>query len=244
MTYPLTRRLYAQDATLIETPATVLGITPDGCLILDQTVFQPAIEDQPGDVGWLRSEHGAALRIVHTRHLATQPGVIVHVPETPGQFAAGCAVIAQIDWVKRLRHMRMHTALHLLCAAVNAPVTGSEISANHGEVDFNLPAGALDEASVMAHLHELIAQDMPVSEHWLSGDELAQQPDVLRYLPATLRNDAGPIRVISAGPHAIPCNGLHVQRTGQIGPVVSQGIRYEGAHHLRVSLAFDDEIDD
>ncbi len=133
----MTSELFREDAYLKTCEARVVAVDETG-IRLDRTIFYPMGGGQPGDIGVLRRADGTAVTIADTRKGAA-PGEIVHVP-APGQppLAAGDAVVAELDWDRRYRHMRMHTCLHLLCAAVPAGVTGGQIGDQRSRLDFDV----------------------------------------------------------------------------------------------------------
>lgn len=187
MTQNRTLRLFEEEPTLMEAHAHVLGCRADGGIVLDRTIFCPRHADLPGDVGWLHNADGGAVRIVDTRLDRDEPGLIVHMPEQAVLgLAPGASVTLQVDWIRRLRHMRMHTALHLLCAVVPTEVQGSAIASGMGYVDFAQPQGPIDKASLTEKMNELIAKDLAVRPRWLEHKQ------------AMKKNP--PSRVISAAP--------------------------------------------
>jgi misacylated tRNA(Ala) deacylase len=124
----MTEELFREDARLQQCDATVTAMDESG-VGLDRTVFYPLGGGQAGDSGELRLPDGRVLRLADTRK-GPVPGRIVHVP-APGQadllaaLVPGTAVSARIDWPRRWRHMRFHTATHLLCALVFAATATS-----------------------------------------------------------------------------------------------------------------------
>src|SRR3546814_6109862 len=116
--------------------------------------------------------------------------------------------------------MRMHTCLHLLCAVVTGDVTGGQIGADKGRLDFNLPDTQLDKEAIAAELNRLIAEDHPVAPRWISDAELAAQPELVRTMSVKPPSGGGRVRLLDiAGVDLQPCGGTHVQRTGEIGRV-------------------------
>ncbi|HRF74904.1 MAG TPA: alanyl-tRNA editing protein, partial [Accumulibacter sp.] len=154
----MTEELFREDATLATCAARVLAIDEHG-VRLDRTVFYPLGGGQAADRGVLILADGSELVIVDTRKGAL-PGEIVHVP-APGQQAllarlgAGQPVDARIDLPRRQRHMRFHTATHLLCALVPHPVDGCSITADYARLDFHM-VEPLDKQLLSAGLARLV----------------------------------------------------------------------------------------
>jgi misacylated tRNA(Ala) deacylase len=149
-------------------------------------------------------------------------------------------VTAEIDWERRHRHMRMHTCLHLLCAVVTGDVTGGQIGADKGRLDFNLPDTQLDKEAITAGLNRLIDEDHPVEPRWISDAELATQPDLVRTMSVKPPSGSGRVRLLDiAGVDLQPCGGTHVRRTGEIGRVRVGKIENKGRQNRRINVLFD-----
>src|SRR5690606_11442653 len=142
---------------------------------------------------------------------------ILHIPAEGAVLPpAGATVEAELDWDRRHRHMRMHTCLHLLCAAVAGEVTGGQIGDGKGRLDFNLPDGAPDKEALAAALAALVAADHPVEADWISDAELEARPELVRTMSVQPPRGAGRVRVLRIGGGAVdlqPCGGTHVRRT-------------------------------
>lgn len=235
----MTEALYSQDAYLQSCTATVIGIDPGG-IRLDRTVFYAMGGGQPGDSGLLRRGDGRAIPIVDTRKDET--GEIVHVPaEGVDLPAEGETVTATIDWDRRYRHMRMHTCLHLLCAVVDAPVTGGSLGADRGRLDFDVPEPILDKASLTAKLNRLIDENHAVRPRWITDGELDAQPELVKTLSVKPPRGSGRVRLLEIeGVDLQPCGGTHVRATGEIGPVRVAKIEKKSRLNRRVSVVFDD----
>ena len=234
-----TEPLFRADPYARTCEALVTGAGPDA-VRLDRTVFYPEGGGQPGDTGVLRGMDGTRTTVRGTRKGETADDILHLIdPDSPAP-APGSRVVAEIDWERRHRHMRMHTCLHLLSAVVDAPVTGGQLTAEKGRLDFDLDT-KLEKVAVQEALNALIAQDLPVTPRWISDGELAAQPDLVRTMRVKPPTGHGRVRLIDvAGVDLQPCGGTHVARTGEIGPVVVRKIESKGRHNRRVSLAFGD----
>jgi len=238
----VTERLYEQDAYLTTCEATITATTGDG-IRLDRTVFYAQGGGQPGDTGSLRLIDGTALAVVDARKDDT--GEVVHQVDPAALAAAGgnglvgTRVTATIDWERRHRHMRMHTCLHLLGAVVGAPVTGGNLTAGKGRLDFDLPEASLDKEALTAELNALIGRDAPTTLMWISEAELDAQPELVRTLSVRPPRGAGRVRLLSIeGVDLQACGGTHVARTGEIGAVSVTKIEKKSRLNRRVSIAF------
>ena len=205
---------------------------------LDRTVFYPVGGGQPGDTGILRADDGAVFAVRDTRKGSAGDDILPLLdPDTPAP-APGSRVVAELDWERRYRHMRMHTCLHLLSAVIDAPVTGGQLTADKGRLDFDVDR-KLDKLAVQDELNALIARDLPVAARWISDEALAAQPELVKTMRVKPPSGQGQVRVIDVeGIDLQPCGGTHVARTGEIGPVIVRKIENKGRHNRRVSLAF------
>ena len=233
----MTEELFREDAYLKSCTARVTAVDAAG-IRLDRTVFYPMGGGQPGDTGLLRRADGSTIAIADTRK-GTLPGEIVHVPAT-GQPApnVGEDVTAEIDWERRYRHMRMHTSLHLLCAAVPAGVTGGQIGDQRSRLDFDSGDLVLDKAAIAEKVNALIAANHAVAPRWISDEELAAKPELVRTMSVKPPTGHGKVRLLDiAGVDLQPCGGTHVRATGEIGPIVVEKIENKGKRNRRVVIA-------
>ena len=150
----VTEPLFQQDAYRRSCIATVIE-AGEGGVVLDGTVFYPLGGGQPGDTGTLRAEDGREWRVTDARK--GEGGRILHVLEAgaaPPEI--GCKVDAAIDWERRHAHMRMHTCLHLLGSVLRYGVTGGQIAADKGRLDFDMPEAPSDRDALERALQALI----------------------------------------------------------------------------------------
>lgn len=234
-----TEELFRDDGYRRDCTATVTAIDATG-IRLDRTVCYPMGGGQPGDSGVLTRADGRTIAIADTRK-GEAPGEIVHVPAAPiDDLALGDSVTVSVDWARRHRHMRMHTCLHLLCAAVPAGVTGGSIGDGKGRLDFDLADTelTLDKAAIEAQLNDLIARNLPVSARWIDDAELAAHPELVRTMSVKPPTGQGKVRLLEvAGTDLQPCGGTHVRATGEIGAVRVDKIESKGKRNRRVSLS-------
>lgn len=236
----MTRELFREDGYLRRCAATVVAVVDSG-IVLDATVFYAEGGGQPGDTGVLRRADGSAVVIADTRK-DRDSGAHLHVPVAGSVLpAVGESVEAEIDWDRRHRLMRMHTGLHLLCAAVAGGVTGGSVGTDRGRLDFDLPDQVLDKDRIEAALNRLIAEDHPLATRWISDEELAASPDLVRTMSVRPPAGQGRVRLIEiAGVDLQPCGGTHVRSTGEVGRLRVGKIEKKGRHNRRVNLLFED----
>jgi len=167
---------------------------------------------------------------------------ILHQTEGDTRLAAGTPVTLTLDWERRYRHMRIHTCLHLLSAVIKAGVTGGNLTAEAGRLDFDVPEGMeLEKEAIEATLNRLIAENHPVRVRMTSGAALKADPGLIKTLSVTPPLDLPEIRLIEVeGADLQPCGGTHVARTGEIGLVLVKKIENKGARNKRVVVALAD----
>jgi len=235
----MTERLYEDDAQLRSMQARVIASGPDG-IELDRTVFYARGGGQPGDVGRLEWDGGEAI-IAET--VKGEGVAILHVP-APGAALppVGAAVTGTIDWDRRHRLMRMHTAMHLLCSLIKgAAVTGGSVGADKSRLDFDLPNPPPKE-DVEAGLNALIAADHPVHLTWVAESVLDENPALVRTMSVQPPRGTGRLRLVRIGPEDAPvdlqpCGGTHVARTGEIGRIAVLKIENKGKQNRRIIIA-------
>ena len=233
-----TNALFREDAYLKSCDAVVTAVDEKG-IRLDRTVFYPTGGGQPGDIGRLVAADGSVIEIRDTLKGATA-GEIVHVPAEGAPAAAvGMAVKAELDWERRHRLMRMHTCLHLLSSIITGEVTGGQVSDGKGRLDFNLPDGGPDKETINAALNRLVAEDHPTGTRWITDDEMAARPELVRTMSVKPPVGAGRVRLLEIdGVDLQPCGGTHVARTAEIGAVECVKIENKGKMNRRFNLAF------
>ncbi|NHB78332.1 alanyl-tRNA editing protein [Rhodobacter calidifons] len=233
-----TELLFRDDAYLTAADCRIIGHTPEGGLIVDRSVFYPTGGGQPGDSGVL--DWGGTRMPIATA-LKVEGGIALIPAEPAPMPPVGAPARQQIDWGRRYRHMRVHTALHLLSVVLPFPVTGGQIAADRGRLDFAMPeppgaVSALEEA-----LNALIRRDLTVSDDWISDDALLANPGLVKTMSVRPPLGQGRVRLvrIADGETQIdlqPCGGTHVRRTAEVGQIKIGKIESKGRQNRRVSL--------
>lgn len=237
----MTKPLFLQDAYRTSAPGTVTALTDEGGLILDATLFYARGGGQPGDSGVLVWDGG---RIEIATAVKGDNGAIVLVPAEPQTLPpVGASVEQRLDWDRRLGHMRMHTALHLLSVVLPYPVTGGAVSADKGRLDFAMPDPLDDKAVVEGQLNALVTRDLPVTEDWITDADLAADPGLVKTMSVAPPAGAGKVRLVRIGDDRDPvdlqpCGGTHVARTGEIGKLAIGKVEKKGRDNRRISVVF------
>ena len=221
--------------------ARVTGVAPRG-IRLDRTVFYARGGGQPGDIGWLEADDGRRLEIFDTVKGDGDDDILHIAAAGAPALAAGDAVTAVIDWPRRHRLMRMHSALHLLSSLVDGAVTGGSIGLEKSRLDFDLPEGGLDKQALTEALNRLVAEDHALVARWITDAELDAQPELVKTMSVAPPRGAGRVRLIDiAGVDLQACGGTHVARTGEIGTLRVTKFENKGRHNRRVTLTLADD---
>lgn len=198
---------------------------------LDRTVFYPLGGGQAGDTGRL-----GQWRVLDTRKGATADSVL-HLLEPGAALALGSTLEAQLDWERRHRLMRLHTALHLLGAVVQAPVTGGRIGDDKAHLDFDVDMSRLVAAEIEGRLAELVATAVDTRVRWISDAELDARPELVKTMSVAPPRGEGRVRLLEIpGIDLQACGGTHVANTAEIGKLQVIRIRSEGKRNKRVTL--------
>jgi misacylated tRNA(Ala) deacylase len=234
----MTARLFLDDATLATAAAIVIASGPNG-IVLDRTVFYARGGGQPGDTGSLRWEAGVT---PITEAVKGKGDAILHLAAADSALPpVGAVVEAAIDRQRRHAHMRMHTAMHLLCSLIKgAAVTGGSVGADKSRLDFDLPNSPPKE-EIEAGLNALIAADHPVSIEWVDASVLDTDPGLVRTLSVQPPRGTGRLRLVCIGANEAlvdlqPCGGTHVSRTSEIGRIRVQKIENKGKQNRRIII--------
>jgi misacylated tRNA(Ala) deacylase len=231
----MVEELFRQDAYLKEAEATVTALDERG-VRLDRSIFYPTGGGQPGDTGSLRWDGGEA-RIVDA--VKADGADVLHVlaPDAP-RPAVGTKLHSTLDWDRRLLHMRMHTALHVMSAVIKGNVTGGQVGADKSRLDFNLEGEVPAKEWVTEEINKLIALDRPVTPQWITDEELTQRPELVKTMSVRPPMGAGRVRLLAIeGIDLQACGGTHVARTGEIGRVECIKIENKGKMNRRFVIA-------
>jgi misacylated tRNA(Ala) deacylase len=237
----VTERLYATEQYAATMDATVVDVDPDdGRVLLDRTVFYPGGGGQPPDVGALQlgDDRLAVVRV------AQDDRGVWHWLEG-GVPSVGTTLRGEVDWERRYRLMRTHTAMHALCGVVWArfasPVTGGNMEPGEGRLDFELPGwDPEDRAPLEEELNRQLAAARPVEIAFLPREEADRDPSLIRtkvsLLPAELRE----VRVVDiVGLDRQADGGTHVASTAEVGQVRITKVESKGRGFRRIRVTLD-----
>jgi misacylated tRNA(Ala) deacylase len=232
-----TQLLFREDAYLRTASAHVTATSERG-IELDRTVFYPQGGGQAGDAGWLVRASGERVAIADTRKGDGEARVL-HLPAAGAVLPEpGEAVALEIDWPRRHRLMRLHTALHLLSCVITAPVTGGNIVPDKARLDFDIELSQLNAAHIERATNALIAAGAVTETVWISDEELSAQPELVKTMSVQPPRGAGRVRLLRIpGIDLQPCGGTHVADIAEIEGIRVLRIRSEGRRNKRVEIA-------
>lgn len=237
-----TEALFHEDAYLSSAASSVLGITENGGIILDRTIFYATSGGQPGDTGYLERADGSKIEII-----ATQTGVtkndIIHIP-ADGQptLQVGEKLTLHLNWERRYKLMRMHTACHLLSVVCPFPITGAAVGEEESRVDFDLPDPSYTKEFVTEKLLELVNANEAISYHWITDNDLLSNPNLVKSKNVRPPIGTGRIRLVVIGENGSidsqPCGGTHVLQTKEVGEIHIGKIEKKGKENRRFRIRF------
>jgi misacylated tRNA(Ala) deacylase len=235
-----TEEICATDAYARSTDATVLETRPEG-VVLDRSVFYARGGGQPGDTGWLHWD-GGECRVTDT---VRQGGVPIHAIEGDAP-QPGKKVRAEIDWERRHRLMRTHTALHALSGIVwrhyGAKVTGGNMSGpGEARMDFELDSISAEfGAEIGRKVNDALVGARPVRVLFIPRSLALADPDLIRTRANLIPESVDPIRVIDIkGIDRQADGGTHVASTDEVGTVRVVRVENKGRDFRRIRIALD-----
>ncbi|UOM35719.1 alanyl-tRNA editing protein [Acuticoccus sp. I52.16.1] len=228
----MTTPLFRDDPYLERAEGRVVEVG-DGWVVLDQALLYAAGGGQPGDTGSLMLADGTQLPVTDAQYGDDREVIRLMVAAPP---PVGTVVTQHLDFARRLRLMRMHTALHLLSVALPFPVTGGQIGADGSRLDFDMPESP-DKDALTATVQEMIDGDHAVTTEWITDAELDANPDLVKTMKVKPPRGSGRVRLVRIGDVDLqPCGGTHVATTGEIGRVAVTKIEKKGRQNRRVRL--------
>ena len=236
-----TKALFRDDFYLATAEGTVTAIHPDGTIELDQTCFYATSGGQPGDTGFLERADGSRIQLGQTRHGETKD-VILHVPlEEQPRPEVGETLVLHVDWARRYKLMRMHTACHLLSVVCEYPITGAAVGEEESRVDFDM-SETIDKDEITARLMTLVTENHPVFTRWITDDELLANPGIVKSKNVRPPVGLGRVSLICIGKDSSvdsqPCGGTHVSETQEVGAIHIAKIEKKGKENRRFRIRF------
>jgi misacylated tRNA(Ala) deacylase len=239
----MTELLYQTDAYLKEFDAKIISIDVEArSITLDQSAFYPGGGGQPCDFG--------KLLVGDVEYPVTkvkkQGDAVLHFISTPGSIPEpGAAVHGVIDWDRRYKLMRTHTAMHILCGTVfrdyGALVTGGDMEPLGGRMDFEferMQAGLVH--AIEAGINQEISNARTLNVKILPREEAFQIPDLIRTKINLLPDGIAKVRIVEIfGLDLQADGGTHVKNTSEVGAVRVVDYKSKGAINKRIYIAIE-----
>ncbi len=236
-----TSALFRDDSYLKEAEAEVVHVNERGGIVLDRTIFYATSGGQPGDTGRLTLADGRGVEVAATVTGETKDEII-NVPAIDAGLKPGDSVRLSINWERRLKLMRMHTACHLLTVVCPFPITGASVAEDDSRVDFDIPDLGYTKEDVTERLMELVRADHPLATRWITDEELAGNPTLVKSKNVRPPTGTGRLRLVLIGADGSidsqPCGGTHVKSTGEIGAIHVGKIEKKGRENRRFRIRF------
>jgi misacylated tRNA(Ala) deacylase len=233
--------LFRDDFYLSTAEATVTAVRESGAIELDQTCFYATSGGQPGDTGFLERADDSKIELGLTVN-GEDKSVILHVP-VEGQPApeVGEKLTIHVDWPRRYKLMRMHTACHILSVVCQFPITGAAVGEDESRVDFDM-AETIDKDAVTAAMMEIVRANHPVYLQWITDAELAANPGIVKSKNVRPPLGLGRVSLVCIGENAAidsqPCGGTHVSETQEVGDIHIAKIEKKGKENRRFRIKF------
>ena len=227
-------KLFENDAYLNEFEAKIIKIIKeDNHIELNQTAFYAKSGGQPGDKGEIERE-GSKIQVLET---IKENNKIVHIVDDLKDLEENCDIIGKINWDLRYKHMRMHTALHLLCSIVPLGVTGGQIGYEKSRLDFNDPDKLINKEELEEKINLLVEDNHTITTEVIESRILEEKPELVRTMSVKPPQVDGKIRLVRIGEVDLqPCGGTHVKSTNEIGKIQIGKIENKGKMNRRVNL--------
>ncbi len=226
--------LYMADSYLKEFEAEVVSVTDNKFVGLNRTAFYPQGGGQPFDIGVLVCE-GVEYPVIAVKKM---DGSISHELSREG-LKIGDTVVGKINWERRCKLMRMHTAAHLLCGILHsktgALITGGQLDLEQSRMDFSLENFNREEIdSYVSLANSLIEKDLPISVSFMARDEALKIPGMVK-LAGALPPDVAQLRIVSIeGVDTQADGGTHVKTLGEIGKIELLSVDNKGKSNRRL----------
>jgi misacylated tRNA(Ala) deacylase len=238
----VTEAVFREDAYRKTDEGKVLAVNDRGGIILDRTIFYATSGGQPGDTGFLQRADGSTIGVEATI-TGENKEEIIHLPVAGAPLPEiGETLRLEIDWPRRLKLMRMHTACHLLTVICPYQITGAAVGEEESRVDFDMPDAGVGKEEVSAGLMELVNANHPVFTRWITDEELAANPGLVKSKNVRPPAGTGRIRLVCIGNgeavDSQPCGGTHVAATGEVGDIHIGKIEKKGRENRRFRIRF------
>ena len=226
----MTKELFKDDSYLNECDAVIEKLS-ENSVTLNQTIFYAEGGGQLGDTGYLIINN-EEYRVSNT---IRENNKIKHILDTTLGLTEKMSVKCKIDWDRRYKLMKTHSCLHILCSAVDAPVTGGSVGEGKGRLDFDIEEKP-NKLLLTKTLQEIINQNYKIKSSWITEKYLYENPQLVKTMSVSPPMGSGKIRMIQIGENIDfqPCGGTHVKNSSEIGEIEVSKVENKGKRNKRV----------
>ena len=231
-------KLFEENAYLKEFKAKIININIEEKTIeLDNTAFYARSGGQPGDIGEIITKN----QNIEVKDTIKKENKIINIINKTENLDKGIEIIGKINWEKRYKYMKMHSALHLMCSVIPLGVTGGQIGYEKSRLDFNDPDKEIDKEEIEEKINSLVKNDYQITSEIIDSKILDEQPELIRTMSVKPPQIDGKIRLIKIGNVDLqPCGGTHVKSTAEIGSIKIGKIENKGRMNRRVNIILND----
>ena len=231
-------KLFEENAYLREFKAKIININIEEKTIeLDNTAFYARSGGQPGDIGEIITKN----QNIEVKDTIKKDNKIINIINKTENLNKGIEVIGKIDWEKRYKYMKMHSALHLMCSVIPLGVTGGQIGYEKSRLDFNDPDKKIKKEEIEDKINKLMKDDHKIIYELIDSKILESQPDLVRTMSVKPPKIDGKLRFVKIGDIDFqPCGGTHVKSTIEIGKIKIGKIENKGKMNRRVNILLND----
>ena len=204
---------------------------------LEDTIFYGKSGGQPGDEGEIIADD----QKIEVNDTIKTDGSIKNILENINGLSKNQKIIAKVNWDKRYKYMRMHSALHLMCASIPLGVTGGQIGYEKSRLDFNDPDKEIKKEELQEKINALMEEDHKITYEYIDSKILESQPELVRTMSVKPPKIDGKLRFVKIGNVDFqPCGGTHVRSTKEIGKITIGKIENKGRMNRRVNILIND----
>ena len=231
-------KIFEENAYTKEIETEIIEInTEKNTIELKDTIFYGKSGGQPGDIGEILAD-GQKIDVIETIKTG---GDIKNIVENINVLSINQKITARINWDKRYKYMRMHSALHLMCASIPLGVTGGQIGYEKSRLDFNDPEKKINKDELQKKINELMKQDHEIIYEYIDSNILESKPELVRTMSVKPPKIEGKLRFVKIGNIDFqPCGGTHVKSTREIGEIKIGKIENKGKMNRRVNILIND----
>jgi len=231
----MTKLLYWYDSYLKEFEATVIKVYGNK-VVLDKTAFHPrsgGVDCDTGKIVWSNEEY-------LVKEVVKENNEVVHILDREPNFKEGDIIRGYIDWERRYRLMKLHTAAHILSAVLyrdyGALVTGGDVTPEYSRDDYNLSVENWREAfeKAIEEVNKIIEKGIPVRIYFLKREEAMKIPGIVK-LMERMPPDIEEWRIVEIEGIDIQADGgPHVSNTKEIGGIKILKLENRGKNKKRI----------